>query len=98
MARTPEISLANNGPAKEVGAAAAVVGAAAVAGKLAWDRRGNSERQAERAFRLYRNETIPDGIRRVARGQLDQARAELEDSPKRKLPSAVHEARKSFKR
>lgn len=76
----------------------AVVGAAAVAGKLAWDRRTESERKAERAFRIYPYETIPDGIRRVARGQLDQAHAELCESPKRKLASAVHETRKSFKR
>jgi hypothetical protein len=98
MARTPGISLRNSGSGKEVGAAAAVVGAAGIAGKLAWDSRANSEREAEQAFRLYRNETIPDGIRRVAHGQLDQAHAELAGSPKRKLASAVHDTRKSVKR
>lgn len=81
-----------------MGAAAAVLGAAAVAGKLAWDRRADSEREAEQAFRLDPDETIPDGIRRVARGQLEQAHAELSGSPKRKLPSAVHDTRKSLKR
>jgi CHAD domain-containing protein len=81
-----------------VGAAAAVVGAAAIAGKLAWDRRADSEREAEQAFRLYRDEAIPAGIRRVARGQLDHARAQLAESPRRKLASAVHDARKSLKR
>jgi CHAD domain-containing protein len=93
VARTPDIS-----PGAEVGAAAAVVGAAALAGKLASDRRANSEREAEQAFRLYRNETIPDGIRRIARGQLDQAHAELSESPKRRLATAVHDTRKSLKR
>jgi CHAD domain-containing protein len=51
-----------------------------------------------RAFRLDRDETIPDGIRRVARGQLDQAHAELSQSPKRELATAVHDARKGLKR
>ena len=81
-----------------MGAAAAVVGAAAIAGKLVWDRRVDAEREAERAFRLYQDETIPDGIRRVARGQLDQAHTELGQSPKRKLAAAVHDTRKSLKR
>lgn len=47
---------------------------------------------------MYKDETIPNGIRRVARGQLDQAHIELVESPKRKLASAVHDTRKSFKR
>ena len=47
---------------------------------------------------LARDETIPDGIRRVARGQLDQAHTELGQSPKRKLAAAVHDTRKSLKR
>lgn len=81
-----------------MGAAAAVVGAAAIAGKLAWDRHTASEREAQRAFVLYLDETVPDGIRRIARGQLDRAHAGLAESPKRKLATAVHDTRKSFKR
>jgi CHAD domain-containing protein len=98
MARTPGIFRGNTGSGREVGAAAAVLGAAAVVGKLAWDRRADSECDAEQAFRLYTDETIPDGIRRVARGQLEQAHAGLSESPKRKLASAVHDTRKSLKR
>jgi CHAD domain-containing protein len=75
-----------------------VVGAAAVAGKLAWDRRADADRGAEQAFRLHRDETVPDGIRRVARGQLDRAHAELSGAPKRELATAVHDTRKSLKR
>jgi CHAD domain-containing protein len=98
MARASDISLGtSSGTVREVGAAAAVVGAAAIAGKLAWDGRADSKRD-EQAFRLYEDETIPDGIRRVARGQLDLARAELAESPKRKLANAVHDTRKSLKR
>ncbi len=37
-------------------------------------------------------------IRRIARGQLDQAEAELKNAPKRKLAAAVHDTRKSLKR
>jgi CHAD domain-containing protein len=86
------------GASTQVGAAAAVVGGAAIAGKLARDRRADSVRKAQQAFCLHLDESIPNGIRRIARGQLDQAHATLADSPKRELASAVHEVRKSFKR
>lgn len=100
MLRRPAISLRDSvsGTGREVGAVAAVVSAAAIAGKLAWGRRAASEREREQAFRLHKGENIPDGIRRIARGQLDRAHAELAESPERKLASAVHETRKSLKR
>jgi CHAD domain-containing protein len=99
MAHRPDVSLGDSSSTgRDVSAAAAVVGAAAIAGKVAWDRRADSKRDAEHAFRLYRDEMIPDGIRRIARGQLDQAQTELSGAPKRKLASAVHETRKSLKR
>src|SRR2546421_6835836 len=98
MAQAPKISPGNRGSGSEVGAAAAVVGAAAIAGKVAWDRRADSKREAEQVFRLYKDETIPDGIRRIARGQLDMAHAELAESPKRRLAIAIHDTRKSLKR
>src|SRR5437588_4804088 len=99
MARTSHISLGNGGSGvnRDVGAAAAV-GAAAIAGKLVWDRRADAQRDAEQAFGLYKLATIPDGIRPVARGKLDQAYAELAEAPKRKLAAAVHDTRKSLKR
>ena len=100
MARTPDIRLGSSRPGigREVGAAAAVVGAAAVAGKVAWDRHADSQREAEQAFVLYGDESIPNGIRRIARGQLDQAHAALAESSNRELASAVHDTRKSLKR
>ena len=79
-------------------AAAALVGTVAVGGKLARDRRASSRRDSERAFRLYKDESVPDGIRRIARGQLDQSRDQLADRPKRRLATAVHDTRKDFKR
>ncbi len=82
----------------EVAVAAALVGAAAVGGKLALDKRAGSKRDTERAFGLHRDEPVPDGIRRIARGQLDQAHDEMAGVPKRKLATAVHDTRKSLKR
>lgn len=82
---------------KEVAAAAAVAGAAAVGGKLAWDRLSSSSDET-RAFRLFVDEAVPDGIRRIARGQLELAHADLDGVSKRKLSGGVHEARKRLKR
>jgi CHAD domain-containing protein len=100
MARTLDIHQGNSGPhaRKEVAAAAALVGAAAVGAKSAWDKRAGAKREAAHAFRLYKDEPVPDGIRRIARGQLEQAHAELADGPKRELATAVHDTRKGFKR
>ena len=52
----------------------------------------------ERAYRLRTDEHVPDGIRRIARGQLLDARDDLDGTPTRKLPKAVHETRKRIKR
>jgi hypothetical protein len=81
-----------------VAAAGALVGAAVVGGKLALNRRARSKHDSERAFCLSEDEPIPDGIRRIARGQLDQAHDELSDGPKRDFATAVHDTRKGFKR
>src|SRR5437763_12368783 len=84
-------------PGAEVAAAAAVAGMAAVGGKLALDRR-SKRIDLERAYRLRSTESVSDGIRRIARGQLDAAHDDLEDASGRKVGIAVHEARKSLKR
>jgi len=42
----------------------------------------------DRAYRLRENEYVPDGIRRIARGQLDNAHDELFGVPKRKVGEA----------
>jgi hypothetical protein len=81
-------------------AAAGLAGAAAVGGKLALSKRAGARRRSktEQAFRLHKDELVPDGIRRIARGQLDAAHARLDGRPRRKLATGVHETRKSFKR
>ncbi len=83
---------------KEAAAAVAVAGAAAVGGKLAWEKLSGSNHDSARAYRLYEHEFVPDGIRRIARGQLDNAREELGRTSKRNLGEAVHETRKRLKR
>lgn len=56
--------------------------------------------QAERAsrYRLLAEETAADGIRRIARGQIDLATGRLDGAGGKDLDKAVHEARKAFKR
>ena len=83
---------------KEVAAAAALAGAAAAGGKVAWDKLSGPGDDEEQAFRLHTGEPTPDGMRRIARGQLDRAEAELKGAPKRKLAAGVHDTRKSLKR
>lgn len=84
-------------------AAAAAAGAAAVAGaigKVAHDRVARrAEVEEERTYRLGDDEDASEGMRRIARGQLDDAAEQLEDAPGGDGPGeAVHEARKDLKR
>jgi CHAD domain-containing protein len=79
---------------QKAAAAAAAAGAAAVAGKLAHDKlaaRGEPD-----AYRLLAGESVPDGMRRAARGRIDHALAQLGngDEPDK----SVHEARKDMKK
>ncbi|MDQ3676049.1 MAG: CHAD domain-containing protein [Actinomycetota bacterium] len=94
--------MASKRPAPSPGAAVAAVavaGAAAAGAKLvreriAPDRAG----EPDRVYRLRRDEFVPDGIRRIARGQLDDAHEQLDGASKRSLGEAVHETRKHLKR
>ena len=54
--------------------------------------------QDQRRFRLGDGERLPDGVRRVARGQLDMSIERLEGDTDEDLGTAVHETRKSLKR
>jgi CHAD domain-containing protein len=79
--------------------AAAVVaaGAAVLGGKLVWDKLSAGQ-EDDREYRLHEDETVPDGIRRIARGQLDDASDQLGKASGRQIGYAVHETRKSLKR
>jgi hypothetical protein len=54
--------------------------------------------QGERRFRLGDGEPVPDGVRRIVRGQLDMSIERLTDDTDEDLGTAVHETRKSLKR
>jgi CHAD domain-containing protein len=88
-------------PAAAAGAVAAAGGAAAFVVKRTRERRSRrGETERARAFRLRRGEDTGDGVRRVARGQLDLAGERLEAGTGMRgdLDAAVHETRKAFKR
>jgi CHAD domain-containing protein len=89
-----------NGARPVVGRAAVgavAVGATAAAGKALLDRASaHRDRRAKRAFSLVADETVPDGVRRIARGQLEAAIDFLGGDGDRE--AAVHETRKSIKR
>ena len=89
-------------PAAAAGALAAAAGAAAaVALKRSRDRKARrSEADRARAYRLRPGEDAGDGVRRVARGQLDLADEKLDAGAGRRgdLDRAVHDTRKAFKR
>lgn len=59
---------------------------------------GSQPDDPDRVFRLHDGEHVPDGMRRIARGQLHNARDTLGGASKRRLPGAVHDARKALKR
>jgi CHAD domain-containing protein len=81
---------------KEMAPAAAVAagGAAIVAGAAGLRRRSSRQRERERRYRIRRGEPADDGLRRVARGQIDLAEEHLA----RGDAVGLHEARKALKR
>ncbi len=56
------------------------------------------EDQPDRSYRLRPAEPVAGGIRRIAGGQLADAREELAGASRRELPDAVHATRKHIKR
>jgi len=79
---------------------AAVLGAslAVLAVRRVLDDMARREQERRRAFRLNDAESADDGLRRIARGQIDGALDELGDADGGDPSEAVHEARKGFKR
>jgi CHAD domain-containing protein len=79
--------------------AAVAAGGAVAAGKLVRDRiveRAESRRL--RRYRLQPAEGAAEGVRRIARGQIDLAVELLESADGGELDEAIHESRKAFKR
>jgi CHAD domain-containing protein len=54
--------------------------------------------EPDRKYRLRVDEHLPDGIRRIARGQLLNAHEKLSGASQRQFGEAVHETRKRLKR
>jgi CHAD domain-containing protein len=80
--------------------AAGVVASGGVlaAGKLVHDRGAERAQRRRTRYRLRPDEGASDGVRRVARGQLELASNRLRDSGRKDMGEAIHEARKSLKR
>jgi CHAD domain-containing protein len=79
--------------------AAAAAGAAAVAGaigKAARDRVTRRHEEQQRAYRLAPGEDASEGVRRIARGRIDDAADHLDGDGD--TGEEVHDARKDFKR
>jgi CHAD domain-containing protein len=90
---------ASNHKVPVAAAGAVAAGGAAVAGKLVHDRRARrAEVRRARAYRLREAENVPDGVRRIARGQIDLAAERLDAGAGSDAQDAIHEARKAFKR
>jgi hypothetical protein len=73
-------------------------GGALAAGKLVHDQGAERAQRRRARYRLRPDEGASEGIRRVARGQLELASNRLTDSGRKEIGEAIHEARKSLKR
>jgi CHAD domain-containing protein len=97
MAKKSTLEAVTQNPTVQVVAAGAVAsGGALAAGKLVRDRVVERSTRRRTRFRLYADERAADGLRRIARGQIELASGHLESGDD--VAESVHEARKSFKR
>jgi CHAD domain-containing protein len=97
MAKKSALEAVARNPTVQVVAVGAVAsGGALAAGKLVRDRAVDRSTRRRTRFRLAPDEGAADGLRRIARGQIELATGRLESDDD--VGEAVHEARKSFKR
>jgi CHAD domain-containing protein len=89
-------AVAKDQTVRVVAAGALASGGALAAGKLVRDRIVDRSTRQRTRFRLAPDETVADGLRRIARGQIELATGRLDDGDD--LGESVHEARKSLKR
>jgi CHAD domain-containing protein len=80
-----------------VAAGAVASGGALAAGRLVRDRVADRARRRRTRFRLAPDEDAADGLRRIARGQIELASEGLENAGD-DVAEPVHDARKSLKR
>src|SRR5215218_8117364 len=81
---------------REVVIGAAVASGALAAAKLGWDRLTGEH--DPRRFALRKDEPVPEGIERIAVGQLDNSIEGLAGESDADSVTAIHDARKSIKR
>jgi CHAD domain-containing protein len=86
------------GPAALAAGGAVATGGALAAAKLVRSRAARRDRRRGRRYRLERGEGAGEGVRRIARGQIELASELLEHSRAGDVDEAVHEARKRLKR
>jgi CHAD domain-containing protein len=97
MAKKNALEAMTHNPTVQVVAAGAVAsGGALAAGKLVRDRVVDRSTRRRTRFRLAPDEGAADGLRRIARGQIELADGRLQSGDD--VGEAVHETRKSFKR
>jgi CHAD domain-containing protein len=89
-------AVTHNATVQVVAAGAVASGGALAAGKLVRDRVAERAARRRTRFRLAPDEGAADGLRRIARGQIELASDRLESGDD--VAEAVHEARKSLKR
>ncbi|HEX7298095.1 MAG TPA: CHAD domain-containing protein [Solirubrobacteraceae bacterium] len=87
-----------NPKVQAVAAGVVASGGALAAGKLVRDRAAERAQRRRTRYRLRPDDGAADGIRRVARGQLELASDRLTHSARKEIGEAIHEARKSLKR
>jgi CHAD domain-containing protein len=91
--------MADSGNGRLLASAAVAAGGAAAAGKLVRDRiASRSQARERRRYRLQPGEPAGEGVRRIARGQIDLALERLDGAGAGDLDEAIHEARKALKR
>jgi CHAD domain-containing protein len=97
MAKKSTLDAVTHNPTVQVVAAGAVAsGGALAAGKLVRDRVSDRATRRRTRFRMAPDEGAADGLRRIARGQIELASDRLQSGDD--VAEAVHEARKSLKR
>jgi CHAD domain-containing protein len=89
-------AVTHNATVQVVAAGAVASGGVVAAGKLVRDRVAERALRRRTRFRLAPDEGAADGLRRIARGQIELASDRLESGDD--VAEAVHEARKSLKR
>jgi CHAD domain-containing protein len=85
-------------PAALAAGGAVAAGAALAAARLVRGRAARRDRRRVRRYRLQPGEGAGEGIRRIARGQIELAADRLRHGRGGELDEAVHDARKAFKR